>query len=100
MSSTAQLCAPSWYEGAKEGFSGIMGENWESSEKQTRQPWGGRPKARFALWRPAAVAGVELQIGTQIEAYALPVHFHDSYHRSQLCRPCYRSNVKHLIPPV
>ena len=57
----------------------MMGENWESSGKQTRRPWGGRPKARFALWRPAAVAGVELQIGTQIEAYALPVHFHDSY---------------------
>jgi AraC-like DNA-binding protein len=51
----------------------------ESSREETRRPWGGWPEARFALWRPAAIAGIELQIGTHIEAYALPVHFHDSY---------------------
>lgn len=56
-----------------------MGESWHPSGEKTRRPSGRWPKARFALWRPAAIAGVELQIGTQIEAYALPVHFHDSY---------------------
>jgi AraC-like DNA-binding protein len=56
-----------------------MGEIWKPSIEETRRPWGRWPKARFALWRPTAVAGVELQIGTQIETYALPVHFHDSY---------------------
>jgi AraC-like DNA-binding protein len=56
-----------------------MREISEPSQEETRRPWGRWPKARFALWRPAAIAGIELQIGTQIEAYALPVHFHDSY---------------------
>jgi AraC-like DNA-binding protein len=56
-----------------------MGESWDPSGEKTHRPSGRWPKARFALWRPAAIAGVELQIGTQIEAYALPVHFHDSY---------------------
>jgi AraC-like DNA-binding protein len=56
-----------------------MREISEPSQQETRRPWGRWPKARFALWRPAAIAGIELQIGTQIEAYALPVHFHDSY---------------------
>jgi AraC-like DNA-binding protein len=56
-----------------------MREIWQPSREETRRPWGRWPKARFALWRPAAIAGIELQIGTQIEAYALPIHFHDSY---------------------
>jgi AraC-like DNA-binding protein len=56
-----------------------MGEIWAPSREETNRPWGRSSRARFALWRPAAIAGVELQIGTQIEAYALPVHFHDSY---------------------
>jgi AraC-like DNA-binding protein len=56
-----------------------MGESRDPSGKKTRRPSGRWPRARFSLWRPTAIAGVELQIGTQIEAYALPVHFHDSY---------------------
>jgi hypothetical protein len=50
-----------------------------SLREQTRRPWGPRPGARFALWRAAAISGVELQTGTQIEEFALPFHFHDSY---------------------
>lgn len=50
-----------------------------SLREQTRRPWGARPEARFALWRAAAISGVELQTGLQIEEFALPVHFHDSY---------------------
>jgi AraC-like DNA-binding protein len=45
----------------------------------TCRPHGSRPDARFALWRPAAHSGIELQTGTSLDEFALPFHFHDSY---------------------
>ena len=51
----------------------------EFDDQATYRPRGGRPGARFALWRPFAHSGIELQTGIAIDEYALPFHFHDSY---------------------